>query len=73
MDDVASTSTIGGGHFHATKEGHTFWNSAHDNAVWKGLINTTWATKASRGKPQLAGATGCNFELLPDGHPSVID
>jgi hypothetical protein len=27
-DDVASTSTTKGGHFHVTKEGHTFWDSA---------------------------------------------
>jgi hypothetical protein len=27
-DDVVSTSTTGGGHFHATKKGHTFWDNA---------------------------------------------
>jgi hypothetical protein len=27
-DDVASMSTTGGGHFHATREGQTFWDSA---------------------------------------------
>jgi hypothetical protein len=48
-----------------------FWDSAQDRAIWKGLINAMWATKAS--KPRLAGAARCSSELLPDGHPSVID
>lgn len=73
MDDVTSTSTIGGGHLHATREGQTIWDNTQDRAIWKGLINATWATKASRGKPRLVGATGCSSELLPDGHPSVVD
>jgi hypothetical protein len=47
MDDVASMSTTGGGHFHATKEGQTFWDNAQDKAIWKGLINAMWATKAN--------------------------
>jgi hypothetical protein len=53
-DDVASMSTTGGGHFHATREGQTFWDNAQDKAVWKGLINAMWAIKANRGKA-LAG------------------
>jgi len=62
---------LGGGH--ATREGQMFWDSAQDKAVWKGMINATWATKANRGKPRLAGVIGCSSELLPNGHPSVID
>jgi hypothetical protein len=71
MDDVISTSTTGGGHFHATREGETFWDQ--NKVVWKGFINVTWATKASQGKPRSAGAAGCSSKLLVDGHPSVID
>jgi len=50
-----------------------FWDNAQDRVVWKGLTNTTWATKASRGKLRPVGAVGCNCELLLDGHPNVID
>lgn len=48
-----------------------FWDNAQDKVVWKGLINATWAIKASKGKPRLASVAGC--ELLPNGHPSVSD
>jgi len=71
MDDITFTSTTGGGHFHVTREGQKFWDSAQDRVVWKGLINVTWATKAS--KPWLVGVAGCGSELLLDGHPNVID
>jgi hypothetical protein len=47
------------------------WDNAQDKAVWKGLINTTWATKANQGKLQPVGVARC--ELFPNGHPSVID
>jgi hypothetical protein len=33
MDDVASTSTTRVGHFHATREGQTFWDNAQDRVV----------------------------------------
>lgn len=73
MDDVTSTSTTGGGHFHATMEGQTIGDNTQDRAIWKGLINATWATKASQGKSRLMGVARCNSELFPDGHPSVVD